>query len=79
MGLNGSCEGRDGSIVLVCSIDSFHVFSPVKSTLGCNTPVQKETGCNHMTVSFIFILFDLVIIYISAGLLDVTCKSFAVD
>ena len=27
--------------------------------LGCKTPVQKETGCNHITVSFVLLFFFL--------------------
>jgi len=46
----GLCDGKDGGIVLVQSIIlnslRFLIFA-----LGCTTPVQKESGCNHMTVS----------------------------
>ena len=46
--------------------------------LGCRTPVQKESGCNHMTVSlcsFLNYLLNTIFLKIfSACLLDVTCK-----
>jgi hypothetical protein len=55
-------------------------FRPVNLALGCKTPVQKETGCNHMTVSSVLFFFELLInisfVNFSAGLLDAMCKSF---
>ena len=52
----GLCDGRDGGIVQVQPIVSnylrFLIFA-----LGCTTPVQKESGCNHMTVSWAIHLY----------------------
>jgi hypothetical protein len=46
----GLCDGRDGGIAPVKPFVSNHLRF-LMFVLGCTTPVQKESGCNHMTVS----------------------------
>ena len=68
------CPGMSRLIIFSCRPPQF---------LGCKTPIQKETGCNHMTVGSFFIFYLNYILNlssfffrVSAGLLDVMCKSF---